>query len=134
MKKISAQTFHKLSFFCIAILCGLLPFLFLPNGLSPVTAVKGIILFSGTFLGVAFWLIAQFLGGSISFPRHRVLLGLGVWTTLTLLAAFFQKMLSYHSGDEDLQSIPLVRHLSFPCLLFLSQSIPVNNAALSNSF
>lgn len=87
MKKVPASLFHSLSFFSVAITCGLLPFLFLPSTISAIGAVKGVIFFVGIMLATLLWLIAQFLEGSIRFPKHAVIFGLGVWSALTFIGA-----------------------------------------------
>ncbi len=79
--------FNTIAFTIITIICAVLPFFFLPASLGGLGAVKGIVLYSGVFLAFSFWLVAQFLDGSVKLPKHRALLALGLWVVFALISA-----------------------------------------------
>lgn len=79
--------FNTISFSIITGMAALLPFFFLPATISGLGAVKGVLLYVGVFLAFSFWLVAQFLEGSLRIPRHRVLLGIALWIILALVSA-----------------------------------------------
>lgn len=79
--------FNTISFTIITGMAALLPFFFLPATISGLGAVKGVLLYAGVFLAFSFWLVAQFLEGSLRIPRHRVLLGIALWIILALVSA-----------------------------------------------
>ncbi|HWC57360.1 MAG TPA: tetratricopeptide repeat protein [Candidatus Paceibacterota bacterium] len=81
--------FTAISFTIILIICALCPLFFLPSTWGGVGAVKGILLYGGVFLAVAFWLLAQFVGGTLKLPRHAITALLGAWVVLSLVSAFF---------------------------------------------
>lgn len=79
--------FNAIAFTIITIICALLPLFFLPASVGGLGAVKGIVLYSGVFLAFSFWLIAQFLDGSVKIPKHWALLALGLWAVFALVSA-----------------------------------------------
>lgn len=93
MYKNTVVKFNAIAFTIITILCAVLPFFFLPATVAGIGAVKAIILYVGVFLAFSFWLVAQFLDGSIKIPRHRALLAIGVW----ILTAFVSALASVNA-------------------------------------
>lgn len=85
-QKIVAK-FNNISFIIIAGLCALLPLIFLPATAGGVAMVKGFILYIGVFLSVSFWLVAQFIEGSLKIPKSSAFLALGAWVVLSLVSA-----------------------------------------------
>lgn len=79
--------FNAIAFTIITIICALLPFFFLPASVGGLGAVKGIVLYSGVFLAFSFWLVAQFLDGSVKIPKHWALVALGLWVVFALISA-----------------------------------------------
>jgi tetratricopeptide (TPR) repeat protein len=79
--------FNTIAFTIITIICAVLPFFFLPATLGGIGAVKGVVLYGGVFLAFSFWLVAQFLDGSIKVPRNRALLAVGLWVVFSLISA-----------------------------------------------
>ncbi len=79
--------FNNISFGIIMVLCALLPVFFLPTTWGGATAVKGVLLYSGVFAAASFWLLAQFVGGSLKVPKHRIFALLGIWLVLALVSA-----------------------------------------------
>lgn len=80
--------FQAISFSIIAVLCAFIPILFLPASAGGASMVKGFLLFLGVFLAFSFWLISQFVEGSLRIPKSPVFLALGTWTVLSLVSAF----------------------------------------------
>lgn len=85
-QKIVAK-FNSISFIIIAGLCALTPLIFLPATAGGASMVKGFILFTGVFLAVSLWLIAQFIEGSLKIPKSPAMLALGSWVVLSLVSA-----------------------------------------------
>lgn len=85
-QKIVAK-FNNLSFTIIAGLCALIPLIFLPASAGGASVVKGFILFLAVFLAVSFWLVAQFIEGSLKVPSSSVFIALGSWVVLSLISA-----------------------------------------------
>lgn len=85
-QKIVAK-FNNLSFIIIAGLCAFLPLIFLPANAGGVGMVKGFILYLGVFLSVSFWLVSQFIEGSLKIPKSSAFLALGAWVALSLVSA-----------------------------------------------
>lgn len=83
--------FNAISFSIIVVVCALMPFLFLPGNWGGLGAVKGVFLYVGVFVAFSFWLLAQFVDGSLSVPKHRVFLLLGVWVVFSLVSALTSK-------------------------------------------
>lgn len=79
--------FNTIAFTIITIICAILPFFFLPATIGGLGAVKGVVLYGGVFLAFSFWLVAQFLDGSVKIPRNRALLALGLWVVFALISA-----------------------------------------------
>lgn len=79
--------FNNISFTIIAGLCALIPLIFLPATAGGASMVKGFILFTGVFLALSIWLIAQFVEGSLKIPKSPVFLALGAWVVLSLISA-----------------------------------------------
>ncbi len=79
--------FNTIAFTIITIICAVLPFFFLPATLGGIGAVKGVVLYGGVFLAFSFWLVAQFLDGSIKIPKNRALLAVGLWVVFSLISA-----------------------------------------------
>lgn len=79
--------FNSISFTLIASLCALVPLVFLSANAGGASMVKGFILFIGVFLAASFWLVGQFIDGSLKIPRSSALLALGAWTVLSLISA-----------------------------------------------
>ncbi len=79
--------FNSISFNIILAISLLIPFFFLPGTISGLVAVKGVILYVGVFLAFSFWLLAQFVEGSIKVPKNLVLVLLGSWSVLSLISA-----------------------------------------------
>jgi tetratricopeptide (TPR) repeat protein len=86
--------FNTISFTIIMVLCALLPVFFLPITWGGVGAVKGVLLYIAVFVAFSFWLLAQFVGGSLKLPKHRIFVWLGVW----LLVALISGLLSANTG------------------------------------
>lgn len=79
--------FNAISFTIIMVLCALLPIFFLPIAWGGVAAVKGIILYAGVFVAFSFWLLAQFVGGSLKVPKHCIFVWMVAWLVLALGSA-----------------------------------------------
>ncbi|MFZ4500378.1 MAG: tetratricopeptide repeat protein [Minisyncoccia bacterium] len=79
--------FNTIAFTIITIICAVLPFFFLPATLGGIGPVKGVVLYGGVFLAFSFWLVAQFLDGSVKIPRNRALLAIGLWVVFSLISA-----------------------------------------------
>ena len=79
--------FTNTSFIIILVLCAVLPFFFLPASIGGLGAIKGVVLYSFVFLAFSLWLVAQFIDGSLKFPRHKALIALGAWVGLSLVSA-----------------------------------------------
>jgi tetratricopeptide (TPR) repeat protein len=83
--------FNKISFTIIVAVCALLPVFFLPSTWGGIAAVKGILLYGGVFLAFSFWLLAQFVGGSIKIPKHTTFIALGLWVAFALISALWSQ-------------------------------------------
>ncbi len=81
------RIFTNVSFSIILVLAALLPVFFLPSTWSGLGAVKGVLLYAAVFLAASCWLVAQFVQGSLSFARSRVLLMLGALVVLVLISS-----------------------------------------------
>lgn len=81
------KRFSSISFSIVTALAVLLPLFFLPDTLGGLGAVKGFILYIGVFLAASFWLLAQFVQGSLTFPKHKAFLALVLWVVLVLASA-----------------------------------------------
>lgn len=92
-QKIVAQ-FNNISFSIIAGLCVLVPLIFLPATAGGASMVKGFILFTGVFLALSLWLVAQFVDGSFKVPKSPVFLALGAWVVLSLVSALTSENVS----------------------------------------
>ena len=79
--------FNNISFTIITVLCALLPVFFLPTNWGGVGAVKGVLLYGGVFIASSFWLLAQFVGGSLKVPKHRIFVWMGIWVGIALVSA-----------------------------------------------
>ncbi len=79
--------FNNISFTIILAVCALLPLFFLSSVWGGVTAVKSVLLYIGVFLAFSFWLLAQFVGGSLKIPRHIVFGGLALWVVLVFISS-----------------------------------------------
>lgn len=82
-----ATRFNNISFTIIASVCALLPLFFLPASVGGFGMVKGFIFYIGVLLGVSFWLVAQFIEGSLKIPKSQALLALALWSGLSLASA-----------------------------------------------
>lgn len=82
-----ATKFNNISFTIIASVCALLPIFFLPAAAGGFGMVKGFIFYIGVLLAVSFWLVAQFIEGSLKIPKSRAFLALGAWVILSLVSA-----------------------------------------------
>lgn len=76
------------------VICALLPIFFLPTNWGGVGSVKGILLYAGVFVAFSFWLLAQFVGGSLKVPKHRIFAWMAAWLVLSLASA----LLSHNSS------------------------------------
>ncbi len=81
------KRFNTISFSIVTALAILLPLFFLPTTVSGLGAVKGFILYFGVFIATSFWLLAQFVQGSLTFPKHKIFAVLGLWVILALASA-----------------------------------------------
>jgi tetratricopeptide (TPR) repeat protein len=79
--------FNNISFTIILGICALLPFFFLPATVGGLGSVKGVLLYVGVFLAFSFWLVAQFVEGTLRIPKHSVIVALGAWVLLSLISA-----------------------------------------------
>jgi tetratricopeptide (TPR) repeat protein len=79
--------FNNLSFTVIVGMCVLLPFFFLPDTLGGLASAKGVLLYVGVFLAFSFWLVAQFVEGTLRIPKHSVIVALGAWVVFALISA-----------------------------------------------
>lgn len=59
----------------------------LPTRWGGAAAVKGVLLYGGVFVAFSFWLLAQFVGGSLKIPKSRIFALLGIWLVLALVSA-----------------------------------------------
>lgn len=84
--KISSK-FNKISFSIIISLCVLIPLIFLPSNIAALSAVKGVTLYIGVFLALSFWLIHQFIEGTLKIPKSSFFLALLSWVILSLISA-----------------------------------------------
>lgn len=82
-----AQKFNNVSFIIIAATCALLPLFFLPATAGGFGMVKGFIFYVGVLLGTSFWLVAQFIEGSLKIPKSGAFLALLTWVALSLISA-----------------------------------------------
>lgn len=87
MHKKIAITFNSISFAIIIGLCAIIPLLFLPATVAALGVIKGFALYVGVFLSVSFWLVSQFIEGSLKIPRSPAFLALGSWVVLSLVSA-----------------------------------------------
>jgi tetratricopeptide (TPR) repeat protein/membrane protein implicated in regulation of membrane protease activity len=92
-QKIVAK-FNNLSFIIIAVLCAIIPLIFLPANVGGGGVVKGFILYTGVFLATSIWLIAQFINGSFKVSKSPIFLGLGSWVVLSLISALTSSNIS----------------------------------------
>lgn len=83
--------FNKISFLIIVALCALVPLFFLPISWGGILAVKGAILYVGVFIAFSFWLLSQFVEGSLKIPRHKAFLAIGLWVLFAALSALLSK-------------------------------------------
>ncbi len=81
--------FNSIAFTSILALCALIPLFFMPGTWSGLASVKGLILYVGVFIGFSFWLLSQFVDGTLALPRHKAFLALGGWVLFALLSALF---------------------------------------------
>lgn len=79
--------FNNISFSIISVIAVVLPFFFFSVSWGGFGGAKALVLYAGTFLAFSFWLLAQFVEGSIKIPKHRVLLALALWVFFVLLSA-----------------------------------------------
>jgi len=79
--------FNAASFGILLVICSLLPLIALPQSISGLGAVKGVVLYAGVFISFALWLIAQFIDGTLNIPKHRGILLLGGLVVLSLVSA-----------------------------------------------
>lgn len=82
-----SSVFATISFWIITVVVALLPLFFLPGSWGGITAAKSVFLYSGVFAATLCWLFAQFIAGSISVPRHRIVAVLGGWVLAVLASA-----------------------------------------------
>jgi tetratricopeptide (TPR) repeat protein len=82
-----ASKFSNISFIIITSLCALLPLFFLPASAGGFGMVKGFIFYISVLLAFSFWLVSQFIEGSLKIPKSRVFLALGAWVVLSLVSA-----------------------------------------------
>jgi len=78
--------FNNISFTIILGLCALLPVFFLPASVSGLGAVKGALLYVGVLLAFSFWIVAQFIEGSLRIPKNWALAAIGGWVLLSLVS------------------------------------------------
>lgn len=83
--------FNAISFTIILVICALLPIFFLPTNWGGVGSVKGVLLYVGVFVAFSFWLLAQFVGGSLKVPKHRIFAWMAAWLVLSLGSALFSQ-------------------------------------------
>lgn len=83
--------FNAISFTIIMVICALLPIFFLPTNWGGVGSVKGIVLYAGVFIAFSFWLLAQFVGGSVKIPKHRIFVWMAAWLVLSLVSALLSQ-------------------------------------------
>ncbi len=81
------EKFNTISFTIIAVLVGLLPFMFLPATIGGLGAAKGVLLYVGVFLAFSLWLVAQFVEGTFRVSRNPIMIALGAWLLLSLVSA-----------------------------------------------
>ena len=79
--------FNSISFTIIVSICALLPVFFLPSTISGLGAFKGILLYGGVLLAFSFWIIAQFIEGTLKIPKNWILAVIGGWILLSLASA-----------------------------------------------
>lgn len=79
--------FTTISFTILTVVCALLPIFFLPTSWGGATAVKGVLLYISVFVAFSFWLLAQFVSGSLKLPRHRIYIWIAAWLVLSLVSA-----------------------------------------------
>ncbi|MBP6904902.1 MAG: tetratricopeptide repeat protein [Candidatus Pacebacteria bacterium] len=79
--------FNTISFVTILVVCALLPLFFLPATWGGIGAIKGVLLYGGVFVAFSFWILAQFVAGSLSFPKHKAFIALGAWVVFALVSA-----------------------------------------------
>lgn len=85
-QKIVAK-FNNTSFIIIATLCAVLPLVFLSTSAGGNSMVKGFLLYLGVFLATSFWLVGQFIEGSLKIPKSPALLAFLSWVVLSLVSA-----------------------------------------------
>jgi hypothetical protein len=83
--------FNAISFTIILVICALLPIFFLPTNWGGVGSVKGVLLYGGVFVAFSFWLLAQFVGGSLKIPKHHIFAWMAAWLVLSLASALFSQ-------------------------------------------
>ena len=81
------EKFNTISFTIIAVLVGLLPFMFLPATIGGLGAAKGVLLYVGVFLAFSLWLVAQFVEGTFRVSRNPIMIALWAWLLLSLVSA-----------------------------------------------
>lgn len=86
--------FNNLSFSLLVGVCALLPLFFLPATISGLGAVKGVFLYILVFLSFSFWLVAQFIEGSLRIPKNKTMLALGAWVVTAFISALSSKNIS----------------------------------------
>jgi len=72
MQKPLAVSFEKISFSVLLGTLALLPFIFLPDAIAGMGAVKGVVLYVGVLISAVCWLIAAFIEGSFSYIRSWI--------------------------------------------------------------
>jgi cytochrome c-type biogenesis protein CcmH/NrfG len=81
------EKFNTISFSIVAVIAGLLPFMFLPATIGGLGAAKGVLLYVGVFLAFSFWLVAQFIEGTFCVSRNPIMIALGAWVVLSFVSA-----------------------------------------------
>ncbi len=119
MQNKTALKFHNTSFFVLLAVCCLMPIMFLPSTWAALGAVKGVVLSVGAFLAFGFWLIAQFIEGSIKIPKSKTLALLGGWAVFSFASALLSVNSSLSLWGRGFSSDSLVTTVSLVVITFL---------------
>jgi hypothetical protein len=122
MYQTAVRISSSISFWIIAALAGLLPLFFLPASWGGVLSVKAVFLYSGVFLATAIWLFTQFLQGSLTVPKHRVLAVVGLWLLGVLLSTLFSANTSVSLWGRGFGIDSFIMALALGLLVFLVAS------------
>lgn len=128
------QIAHGISFWTVVLLVALIPVFFLPASWGGVVAVKSILLYSGVFVAMLAWLVAQFLQGSIVVPNNKTVLLIGVWVTTVVISAFASANSAVSLWGRGFSTDSWIGILALALLVFLVASFAKEQRRLLTLF